>query len=187
MRALTLFTATLAIVLGASLGAQAATLTMSADKATYGVSETITITVLGDSTGIRDGGIFGTVVYDMALVSSTGTQTQTKMRGAVKWIMGGLNTDLPILGTQDSFSQINGTTIPQTSTKKLTAVMTFKVEASGTAAFDWWIGEAAQRLDFFGLTSGAGVTVDIIPEPSTAGLMGLGLIGLVVAGRRRKS
>jgi hypothetical protein len=171
-----------------SLGAQAATLTMSADKATYATSEIITITVIGDSQGASAIGAFGTVGYDSLLVS-TGTHTQTAMRNSltVKWTRGGLNTDLPIANTFDSFSTINGATIPANSTKKLTAVMTFSADAGGLAAFDWYVGPLSQTLDFFGLSAANGVTVSIIPEPSTAGLMGLGIIGLVVAGRRRKS
>jgi hypothetical protein len=188
MRALTLFTATLAVVLGMSLGAQAATLTMSTDKATYATSETITLTVIGDSQGAIAIGAFGTVNYNPALVS-TGTHTQTAMKTAagVKWTRGGLLTDLPQPNAFDSFSTINGATFAQGSTKKLTATMTFHADASGTAAFDWYVGATAEALDFFGLVAGTGVTVNIIPEPSTAGLMGLGIIGLVVAGRRRKS
>jgi hypothetical protein len=188
MRALTLFTATLAVVLGMSLGAQAATLTMSADKVSYAVSETITLTVIGDTLGGTDLGIFGTVAYNSALVS-TGTHTQKALKtvNKVAWIRGGLNTDFPQPDTFDAFSQINGTTVAAGSTKKLTATMTFKADAAGAAAFDWWVGAAAQTLDFFGLVAATGTTVNIIPEPSTAGLMGLGLVGLVVAGRRRKS
>jgi hypothetical protein len=184
----------MAVVLGMALGAQAATLTMSTDKATYLPGETITMTILGDSEGAEALGAYGSVVYDTAFVSSNaGSQTQTALKTAagVKWIRGALATDGVYFGTQDAFSQINGTTVAAGTTKKLTAVMTFTADSAGTASFSWLEEAGGLNLNFFGLSSNALVnqpfSVDIIPEPSTAGLMGLGLIGLVLAGRRRKS
>jgi hypothetical protein len=191
MRALTTFTVVLAVVLGLSFGAQATTLSITADQANYLVSDTITLTVIGDpGTGVHQKS-FGTIEYDGLLVTALGGQTQTTLKngGGTGWIVGGLLIDLPNADTQDSFNQIFGGTVAQDSTKKLTAVMTFHADASGTANFDWrTVG--AQAFSFFGLTNAPGVTVTIgtpVPEPSTAGLMGLGLIGLVIAGRSRKS
>jgi hypothetical protein len=160
---------------------------MSTDKSIYAPGEIITLTVIGDSEGAIDIGVFGTVNYDRNRVSPLGGQTQTALRtgAGFRWIRGGLLVDIPFVGTQYSFSQINGLTVPQGSTKKLTAVMTFRATNAGSANFDWCVGCAAQSLDFFGLTAADGITVSIaaIPEPSTAGLMGLGLLGL--AGLRR--
>jgi hypothetical protein len=186
-----MFTATLAVVLGLSFGAQAATLTFTADQATYAVSDIITLTVIGDSEGASALKVLGIVDYDGSLVTALGGQTQSTLKQATtqNWLVGGLIIDGVWADTQDSFNQINGGTLPKGTTKKLTAVMTFHADASGVANFDWNL-LATTSLDFFGITNSPGVTVTIgtiVPEPSTAGLMGLGLIGLVIAGRSRKS
>jgi hypothetical protein len=189
MRALTLFTTTLAIVLGMSLTAQAGTISTTADASSYAVSDVITITVIGDSQGDLSPSIFGRILYDPSVVAPLGGQTQTKLKTSdgTKWTTGGLNVD-PIPNTQDSFNAIGplGTVAPDT-TKKLTAVMTFHALGSGTAVFSWQT--AGGMFSFFGVQDGVGPTgetVTIVPEPTTAGLMGLGLLGLVVAGRRRR-
>jgi hypothetical protein len=43
------------------------------------------------------------------------------------------------------------------------------------------------ELTFFGVSPGqvGQVSIEVVPEPTTAGLMAIGLIGLAVAGRRR--
>jgi hypothetical protein len=189
-----MFTAALAVVLGLSFGAQAATLTITADAATYNISDTITLTIIGDSEGGSAIDILGVLNFNGNLVSGLGGQTQTKLRkpaGGATWTAGGLLVNGVIANTQDSFTQFHGGTLPDLSSKKLTAVMTFHADANGVANFGWNTSVIdGIAFTFFGLTNAPGISVNIgvpVPEPSTAGLMGLGLIGLVVAGRRRKS
>ena len=60
--------------------------------------------------------------------------------------------------------------------------------APGTVVnFNWRTTPSTQRLDWYGITSapGASVTIGVIPEPTTAALIGFGLFGLAFAGRRR--
>ena len=52
--------------------------------------------------------------------------------------------------------------------------------------FAWRTTPSTQRLDWFGLTNAPGVSVTVaVPEPTTAALLGLGILGLAVSGRRR--
>ena len=193
--ALTLFTATLACVLGMSLSAQAAlvdaTFTCS-PSCSVPVSSTITLTTIGDP-GIDPVTmlpatadlIFGRLLYDASLVTANSGTTQTKLRetGGAKWTTGPL-----LIGGNfsDAFNQIKPnelSAIPADSTKKLTSVMTFTMgNTTGVAVFAW---DIAGSSFFNHLTTWTAPTITIVPEPTTAVLMGLGLLGLVVVARRR--
>jgi hypothetical protein len=182
MRQLTLFTATLALVLGASFAAQAATLTVTADQESYAVSDIITLTIIGDSEGASALGILGFLSDANGNASYTGSSQNTlaSVSGYVPWVAGAL-------ATNNAFNQLGGVAV-STVSGLLTAVMTFHADSSGVVDFAWLEDGTSNHLNFFGLTTGAGTTsVTIIPEPTTAGLMGLGLVGLVIAGRRRTS
>jgi P pilus assembly chaperone PapD len=188
MRALTLFTATL-VLLGMSAAAQAAvTLTMSATPSTTAASGSITITVVGDSDTEKSFGVFGTIVYDPLLVSPDGGQSQSPMvyggGNQFTWGQGVFQVNNPNPNTQDSFTAIPGTKSKKMN-NKLTAVMTFSTTGVGGTAVFSWLTTTNEYLTFFGLTNAGGASTTIVPEPSTAGLMALGLIGLVIAGRRR--
>jgi hypothetical protein len=190
MRSLTLFTATLAMVLGMSLTAQAATLTMTTDKSVYTISEIITITVIGTPIVVnpkdKDDAIGG-FIYDLAGVTSQilGGKTQSAFTyntvyGTQPWLQSPLNI-VPNL----SFNQLSPVG-SKAASSNLTAIMTFHASTSGIATFEW-LTSGFDALDFFGVTAALGTSVTIVPEPTTAGLMGLGLIGLAISGRRRKS
>ena len=185
MRTLTLTAAGIAASMFLAFSAQAATLTILADKSTYNISETITLTVTGDSEGGSSNGIFGTVEYG-GLTSANGGQIQGNLTsfGAISWLQGVLFVDNPHANTQDSFNQtpgLNALPIDQL----LVATMTFHADAAGLASFSWRTLAGNERLNFFGLTNAAGTSVTIVPEPTTAALLGIGLFGLAVAGRRR--
>ena len=153
MRALTLFTATLATVLGMSLSAQAATVTVTSDKFTYSFGESIILTIIGDTQGDVDQFIFGRLIFDKTRMTAvTGSNTQTKLRttAGAKWDTGPL---VIFKNTIDSFNQIqpgSPTSIPSDSTKKLTSVMVFTARSNpGEAFFSWQT--AANAFNFFGV------------------------------------
>jgi hypothetical protein len=60
------------------------------------------------------------------------------------------------------------------------ATVTLEASMEGVIDFTW------DRLDFFGLDSAPGTSVQIVPEPSTALLLGLGLSGFALRRRRQE-
>jgi len=171
--------------------ASAATLSVTSDKLTYVIGETITLTVIGDPQGATSYGVFGELRYNGALVNS-GTRTQPTLIGPLgPWIKAPLNTrdtNLDDGGSfSDAFSQIaadaqTATNIPGTTLSTVTLIAT----AIGLLEVNWHTAFDGSQLDFFGLTSAPGISVCItaegfpscaVPEPSTGLLVIAGLIG----------
>ena len=97
--------------------------------------------------------------------------------GAIPWTLGALNSGA---GFAVAINQIIGLNPLAASTD---ASGTVQLVAGGPQTVS--ISLNAGTLDYFGAPDPGGISVTIIPEPTTAGLLGLGLLSLAVAGRRR--
>ena len=167
----------LSLLLGGSAGA--ATLTITPDKSTYLVGETITLSVLGDAEGTSDNGIFGRLLFDGGLASYVDSVqiVLTSATGGLPWFAGALfGGD----GFAEAFNQASFGT-PRVPDGPLMATVTLLATAEGTLSYEWQTeGSGELRFDFFGLTNAPGGSVTIIPEPATGLLLALGLLGLGV-------
>jgi hypothetical protein len=178
-----------AALIGLASAANAATLTVVADAATYSPGDTITLTVTGDSQGASSTGIFGRLLFDNAAAVNTagGTPTQTTLLalGSIPWLVGVTGCDSSAC---NMFNQVGafGATPAPASNLLVATVSLIAGPGLGVVNAAWETNAGTGfALDFFGLSAAAGTSFEVVPEPTTAALLGLGLFGLAVAGRRR--
>jgi hypothetical protein len=181
----------LAAFAGFASGANAASVVMTADSNTVFQGGLITLHGVVTSSGAEaDNGVFGWITYQDEFVNpnlagnsqvglpgwatTLGALTCTTVR-CVSFYQINTNGVLPVPGGVTNF-QISTTTFIVDMATPLGTVLTF----------NWQTTPSTQRLDYFGVTSAPGVTVTVfIPEPTTGAMLGLGLFGLALAGRRR--
>jgi hypothetical protein len=152
------------------------------------VGDTILLKVTGDGQGqASEDSIAGLLEYSGAItntVSFNHSQYLPAGSGAGACPDAVLCND----GFAYAFSQTGGPVVNFTGT----SVITLTATAAGVSQVTW----GGTLLDFFGIYSyssgglsiptGASFTINpVIPEPTTAGLVGLGLLGLALGGRRR--
>lgn len=174
-----------AALVGLASAANAASVSVTSDQAVYTSGDTITLTV----TATANAGEVSTQVFGDLLVSGTGSvlggvSTQAGLvsfGGAIPWALG-VTPCSPVVCT--AFNQIGGLSpLPVSNTPIAIAIITYTAGAAGSVDLTW----DQTTFDFFLAPSGPGTSFTIvpIPEPTTAALLGLGLLGLAVTGRRR--
>ena len=150
---------------------------------------TITLQIYATAdAGEMDNTIFGAINFPDALVNTNvAGNSQTPLFSAI----GALTCTTAFCV---SFSQVNPAgPIALNLTDTLIATTTFHVDPSnppGTVInFRWRTTPSTQRFDWFGLTNAPGhsVTVAAIPEPATAALVGVGLLGIALIARSRRT
>ena len=180
--------------LGWASAATAASLSVTPDKLTYGVGETVTLTVTGDDAGAYSYGIYGRLDYSGALVDN-GTRSQTQLVDTEgfdpgPWVTGPLTQgDNGATAFSEAFNQIapfSGKTA--SNLPGIVSTVTLIAQASGVVQLSWNIATGSGfDLSFFGLTNTPGTSFTIVPEPATLVLVGFGLTAIAARQHRRIS
>lgn len=179
----------LAAFAGFASAANAATVVLTSNAGSYSPGDTITLTATVSTTGGEAASLalYGQIAYTATnrVTPIGGTLVQTAF--APGWTPGALVCTTVFCR---AFSQTNAAAVVAAPTVGFViATQQYKVTyvnaATVTTAFNWTTTPVSQRLNFYGITSAPGVTITIVPEPTTVAMLGLGLLGLGLAGRRR--
>jgi hypothetical protein len=169
-------------------GANATTLSVSPDKLTYAVGETITLSISGDDEGASAYGCFGRLLYRGDIIDN-GTRTQKAVHGPSGYFTKGAlqATDDGVNASSDAFNQasIAAASPDNLPAENPFATVTLIAVAVGFVNVNWDTSTPGYQLDYFGLTNAPGTSFTIVPEPATAALLGLGLLLLGALGRPR--
>jgi hypothetical protein len=168
----------LLLATGASV-ANAAIVSIVADRANYNIGDTITLTVFTDSQG--ESLFTATVVVGYTGPVTPLTSTPTIPGGG--WITSPVDV-ISSPGYRLAFDAINF--VGGDPGTGFGATLTFSFDAVGIATFT--IGgnpTHAIPFDFGTAPPGASVTVGVVPEPTTAALLAVGLFGLAASYRGR--
>jgi hypothetical protein len=177
-----------AVLVAFATAASAATLTVASNKTTYSVGESITLLVSGDAQGASADGIFGRLQYDGSLVNNVGSSQKLIGGGWTKGSLEANDSNLagPATANAEAFDQVILGGGFQTAVSPISTI-TLIAQAVGVVNATWDTTSPGFQLQFFGLSNGPGTSFTIVgvPEPSTVALLGFGLVGLVLGGRRR--
>lgn len=160
-------------------------LVVASDPLTHTPGSTITLeTIVTANGGETDNTIFGSIIYPDEFMSPNAIGN---WQAPLFTSQGALSCPQ---GRCVAFSQVNAAgPIAVNLTNFLLASTTFIIGPAtpvGTVLnFRWHTAVSSARLDWFGITNAPGVSITVVPEPSSAALIAAGLLGLVIAVRRR--
>ena len=160
---------------GALSASSAPILSITPSESSYRVGDLIVLQIHGDPNGVAAGTIFGRLVFESALATWVSSEQQflSFFGGGFPWVgfaLGGGE------GFADAFNQVGGPVAVPDGT--LTATVSLQAAQPGTLSLSW-----DDPLVFFGIAKPPDVVITIVPEPSTASLTALGIVGLCLSRR----
>jgi len=203
MRTLTLYMAALVSVLGIASASQSAVIidfeVAGSNPANSAPSATVTVDIYLTATGTdKVTGYQFAIKYSNVSGGASLVNAPTHS-GSASWITGGpglgLNTGTAYAAAISSSTLVAADDITAADGAVKIGSITFHVDAVSlagfevTGCFDCTIfGPTGDAMLINGVNNMTTTTfhgLEIVPEPTTASLLGLGLLGLTVAGRRR--